>query len=83
MEKEQKKRYYSITYLICVVLLLSSIPFTMFINNELIFDDAKSFKNVNGEIYADVIYNPETNKKIKFKNPELSIAERIKRKFQA
>ena len=26
------------------------------INNELIFDDAKSFINVNGEIYADVIY---------------------------
>lgn len=47
------------------------------------------FSDIEGVIvgdknaYADVIYNPSKDKKIKFKNPELSLSERIKRKFQA
>lgn len=36
MEKENKRRWYSIAYIVCVVLLLSSIPFSMLINNEII-----------------------------------------------
>lgn len=33
MENEKKRKWYSIFYLICIVLFLSSIPFSMLINN--------------------------------------------------
>lgn len=36
MEKEKSKRVYSILFLICLVLLFTSIPFSMFINNSLV-----------------------------------------------
>lgn len=36
MEKDNKRVWYSIAYIICVVLLLSSIPFSMLINNEIL-----------------------------------------------
>ena len=47
------------------------------------------FSDIEGVIvgdrnaYADVIYDPSKDKKIKFRNPELDIKTRIKRKFQA
>lgn len=47
------------------------------------FSDIEGIKIGDPNAYADVIYNPENDKKIKFKNPELSLSERIKRKFQA
>ena len=36
MEKENKRRWYSIFYLICIVLFLCSIPFNLLVKNEII-----------------------------------------------
>ena len=51
MEKERKANWYSILYLICVALLITSIPFSLFIENETALFLIKCLQQIIAIIY--------------------------------